>query len=341
MIKIVLNNFEISNNLSFVLIAGPCVIENERHSLLMAEKILKICENLKVNFIFKSSFDKANRTSIESERGVNIKEAFKIFKKIKTQFNCPILTDIHNEHQCEEDVVDIIQVPAFLCRQTDLLLSAAKTNKIINVKKGQFLSPYEVKNIFQKIESVGNKKILITERGTSLGYNNLISDFRSLEMIREGGNRIKDIRLVRMYFFRYEPVMDYKHNYDAFPLIFMLYEDPDNFSGINFHYLSPKLRAILLGHMFTFLTDKDFSNRTRLFGRKFMQVIRTNKRFRHAKAIFKNYRPENIQGKIIQVHPLDWELAIMVPTERFKTPTGGRIASKKIWRETSIKARTI
>tara|TARA_B100000686_G_scaffold274178_1_gene292118 strand:+ start:181 stop:1005 length:825 start_codon:yes stop_codon:yes gene_type:complete len=191
MIKIVLNNFEISNNLSFVLIAGPCVIENERHSLLMAEKILKICENLKVNFIFKSSFDKANRTSIESERGVNIKEAIKIFKKIKTQFNCPILTDIHNEHQCEylseEDVVDIIQVPAFLCRQTDLLLSAAKTNKIINVKKGQFLSPYEVKNIFQKIESVGNKKILITERGTSFGYNNLISDFRSLEIMKKFG----------------------------------------------------------------------------------------------------------------------------------------------------------
>ncbi len=166
-------------------------------------------------------------------------------------------------------------------------------------------------------------------------------DFRSLEMIREGGRRIKDLRLGRMYFFRYEPVAGYKYNYDAFPLVFMLYEDPDNFSGINFHYLSPKLRAILLGHMFTFFTDQDFTNRTRLFARKFMQVIQTNKRFRHAKAIFKNYRPENIQSKIIQVHPLDWELAIMVPTERFKTPTGGRIASKKIWRETAIKARTI
>ena len=166
-------------------------------------------------------------------------------------------------------------------------------------------------------------------------------DYRSLKMMQSGGRRIKDMRLGRMYFFRYEPIAGYKYNYDAFPLVFMLYEDPDNFSGINFHYLSPKLRAILLGHMLNFLSDQDFSNRTRLFARKFMQIIQTNKRFRHAKAIFKNYRPEHIQSKVIQVHPLDWELAIMVPTERFKTPSGGRIASKKIWRETALRARTI
>ena len=188
MIKIELKNFKISNDLPFVLIVGPCVIENESHSLFMAEKINKICEKLKINFIYKSSFDKANRSSIESSRGVGIKEAVTIFKKIKNNFNCPILTDIHNEYQCdflsEENCVDILQVPAFLCRQTDLLLSAGKTNKILNVKKGQFLSPYDVKNIFQKIESTKNKKILITERGTSFGYNNLISDFRSLEIMK-------------------------------------------------------------------------------------------------------------------------------------------------------------
>jgi len=188
MIKIELKNFKISNDLPFVLIVGPCVIENESHSLFMAEKINKICEKLKINFIYKSSFDKANRSSIESSRGVGIKEAVTIFKKIKNNFNCPILTDIHNEYQCdflsEESCVDILQVPAFLCRQTDLLLSAGKTNKVLNVKKGQFLSPYDVKNIFQKIESTKNNKILITERGTSFGYNNLISDFRSLEIMK-------------------------------------------------------------------------------------------------------------------------------------------------------------
>ena len=188
MIKIELKNFKISNDLPFVLITGPCVIENESHSLFMAEKINKICEKLKINFIYKSSFDKANRSSIESSRGVGIKEAVTIFKKIKNNFNCPILTDIHNEYQCdflsEESCVDILQVPAFLCRQTDLLLSAGKTNKVLNVKKGQFLSPYDVKNIFQKIESTKNNKILITERGTSFGYNNLISDFRSLEIMK-------------------------------------------------------------------------------------------------------------------------------------------------------------
>ena len=188
MIKVELKNFKISNDLPFVLITGPCVIENESHSLFMAEKINKICDKLKINFVYKSSFDKANRSNIESSRGVGIKEAIKIFKKIKNNFNCPILTDIHNEYQCdflsEESCIDILQVPAFLCRQTDLLLSAGKTNKVLNVKKGQFLSPYDVKNIFQKIESTKNNKILITERGTSFGYNNLISDFRSLEIMK-------------------------------------------------------------------------------------------------------------------------------------------------------------
>jgi len=181
-------NFEISNNNNFILIAGPCVMESESHSLMMAEKIATICQKLNINFVFKSSFDKANRSSINSKRGLDIKQAETIFNKIKSTYNCPILTDVHNESQCEflsnSESVDILQIPAFLCRQTDLLISAAKTKKIINVKKGQFLSPYEVPNIFKKIESAGNHNIMITERGTSFGYNNLINDFKSLDIMK-------------------------------------------------------------------------------------------------------------------------------------------------------------
>jgi len=181
-------NFEISNNNNFILIAGPCVMESESHSLMMAEKIATICQKKNINFVFKSSFDKANRSSINSKRGLDIKQAETIFNKIKSTYNCPILTDVHNESQCEflsnSDSVDILQIPAFLCRQTDLLISAAKTKKIINVKKGQFLSPYEVPNIFKKIESAGNHNIMITERGTSFGYNNLINDFKSLDIMK-------------------------------------------------------------------------------------------------------------------------------------------------------------
>ncbi|MDC0453310.1 3-deoxy-8-phosphooctulonate synthase [Alphaproteobacteria bacterium] len=183
-----LADFQISNNNQLILIAGPCVIESEQHSLMMAEKITNICQKLKIKFIYKSSFDKANRSSINSKRGISISEADKIFEKIKSSFNCPILTDVHNEAQCEffskSENVDVLQIPAFLCRQTDLLLSAARTNKIINVKKGQFLSPHEVPNIFSKIESEGNNKIMITERGTSFGYNNLINDFKSLDVMK-------------------------------------------------------------------------------------------------------------------------------------------------------------
>ena len=183
-----LADFQISNNNQLILIAGPCVIESEQHSLMMAEKITNICQKLKVKFIYKSSFDKANRSSINSIRGISISEADKIFKKIKSSYNCPILTDVHNEAQCEffakSENVDVLQIPAFLCRQTDLLLAAAKTNKIINVKKGQFLSPHEVPNIYKKIESEGNNKIMITERGTSFGYNNLINDFKSLDVMK-------------------------------------------------------------------------------------------------------------------------------------------------------------
>ena len=189
MININIKNFSISNNLPFVLIAGPCVIESEKHSMMIAEELYKICNDVGVNLIFKSSFDKANRSSIKSERGVALDDALKIFKKIKNDLNLPILTDVHNEDQCnklnQDTTIDILQIPAFLCRQTDLLLAAGRTNKIINVKKGQFLSPNDIKNIFLKIETTNNKNIMITERGTSFGYNTLVNDFKGLDIMKQ------------------------------------------------------------------------------------------------------------------------------------------------------------
>jgi len=185
--KVKISNFEIANNLPFALIAGPCQIESLDHSLFMAESLVKICKKLKIHLIYKSSFDKANRSSFSSQRGVGLENAIPIFQKIKSEFGCPIVTDVHNEEQCAiiADYVDMIQIPAFLCRQTDLLAAAAKTDKVINVKKGQFLSPWDVKNIVDKVDHFGNKSITLTERGVSFGYNTLISDMRSLEIMAE------------------------------------------------------------------------------------------------------------------------------------------------------------
>ena len=187
--SIKVDDFEISNDKPFTLITGPCVIENRDHALMIAESINSICSETNTNYIFKASFDKANRTSIKSERGIGLNESLKIFEEIKNNFKSPIITDVHNEDQCKElansDIVDVIQIPAFLCRQTDLLIAAGNTKKIINIKKGQFLSPQDIPNIIEKIKSTKNENILITERGTSFGYNNLISDFRSLEIMKE------------------------------------------------------------------------------------------------------------------------------------------------------------
>lgn len=172
-----------------VLIAGPCVIESEAHAIFMAKEIKKIASQVNIPYIFKASFDKANRTSLKSFRGPGIKKGLGVLKKIKDSLNLPILSDIH----CREDVkllggvLDIIQVPAFLCRQTDLLIAVSKTKKIVNIKKGQFLAPWDVKEIIKKIEESGNKNILITERGVSFGYNNLVSDLRSLLIMRSFG----------------------------------------------------------------------------------------------------------------------------------------------------------
>ena len=175
------------NPLTFIL--GPCQLENRDHAMFMAEKITKLCAPSSSNFIFKSSFDKANRSSIASARGVGIEEGLRILEEVKLTFNCPVITDIHTVSQCviASEVVDVLQIPAFLSRQTDLLIAAGETGKPINVKKGQFLAPWEMTNVAEKIASTGNKKILLCERGTSFGYNTLVNDFRGLEIMAETG----------------------------------------------------------------------------------------------------------------------------------------------------------
>ena len=184
--QVKINNFAISNSLPLVLIAGPCQLENREHAISIAENIKKICDKLKINFVYKTSFDKANRTSHLSQRGLGLEKSIKIFEEIRKKLKIPILTDVHSVEQCEllKNSIDIIQIPAFLCRQTDLLQSAAKTNLVINIKKGQFLAPWDVSNILRKIEDL-NKNILLTERGVSFGYNTLVSDMRSISIMKK------------------------------------------------------------------------------------------------------------------------------------------------------------
>jgi 2-dehydro-3-deoxyphosphooctonate aldolase (KDO 8-P synthase) len=184
-----LNKIKIGGGQPFVLIAGPCVVENESITLNTAEQIKKITEELKIPFIFKSSYKKANRTSIKSFVGLDFEEALKILAKVKREFNIPLLTDIHTEHEIETvaNIVDVIQIPAFLCRQTELLVAAGKSDKIVNVKKGQFLAPDDMKHVAEKISSTGNQKILLTERGTTFGYHNLVVDMRGLEIMKGFG----------------------------------------------------------------------------------------------------------------------------------------------------------
>ena len=173
----------------FKLIAGPCVIESEENVMLVAKKIKEITDELDIPFVFKSSFDKANRTSINSFRGPGLEEGLRILNKVKTELNLKVTTDIHEPYQAEEvaKVVDIIQIPAFLCRQTDLLVAAAKTGKTVNVKKAQFLAPWDMKNVVGKIEESGNTDIMLCERGTSFGYNNLVVDMTGLVEMKKFG----------------------------------------------------------------------------------------------------------------------------------------------------------
>lgn len=180
-----IGNITFGNDLPFVLLAGPCVLESREHALMMAGSLKDITDRLGIPFIYKSSFDKANRTSINGIRGVGLEAALPIFKEIKEKFGCPVVTDVHSAEQCAivAEAVDILQIPAFLCRQTDLLQAAAATGKVINVKKGQFLAPWDMINVVKKVEGFGNKNILQCERGVSFGYNTLVSDMRSLAIM--------------------------------------------------------------------------------------------------------------------------------------------------------------
>lgn len=179
----------IANGAPFAVIAGPCQIENLDHALMMADRIASACAVAGRQFVYKSSYDKANRSSYATARGVGMDEGLRILDEVKARFGCPILTDVHDASQCAPaaEVADVLQIPAFLCRQTDLLLAAGRTGAAVNVKKGQFLAPWDMVNVAAKIASTGNERILLTERGTSFGYNTLVSDFRSLPIMAETG----------------------------------------------------------------------------------------------------------------------------------------------------------
>ncbi|MEI7818390.1 MAG: 3-deoxy-8-phosphooctulonate synthase, partial [Desulfuromonadales bacterium] len=182
-------NVMIGNNRPLVLIAGPCVIEDESSTMRHAERLMTICNGLSIPLIFKASYDKANRTSINAYRGPGLKEGLAILRKVKEALGVPVVSDIHSIEQITPaaEVLDILQIPAFLCRQTDLLIAAAKSGRIINVKKGQFLAPWDMKNVAGKIAASGNENIILTERGASFGYNNLVVDMRSFPVMRATG----------------------------------------------------------------------------------------------------------------------------------------------------------
>lgn len=184
--RIKLRNFEIGGD-KLTIMAGPCAIESQDILNRTAEKLKEITEKLGINYIFKSSFDKANRSSITSFRGPGLEKGLEMLAKVKSEFDLPIVTDIHNPNQAAvvAEVADILQIPAFLCRQTDLLVAAAKTGKIVNIKKGQFLAPEQMLPLIKKVEDSGNSNILVTDRGTSFGYNNLVVDFRGIQIMQQ------------------------------------------------------------------------------------------------------------------------------------------------------------
>ncbi len=184
--EITFGSITIGGTNPLVLIAGPCVIESEAATLETAERLKKITADLGIPFVFKSSYDKANRSSVRSYRGPGLREGLKVLARVKHELDLPLLSDIHRFEEIAPaaEVLDVIQIPAFLSRQTDLLVEVAKTGRVVNIKKGQFLAPWDIKNAIEKVESTGNRNILITERGVSFGYNNLVVDFRSLPMMR-------------------------------------------------------------------------------------------------------------------------------------------------------------
>jgi len=177
------------NHLPLGIIAGPCAMESRDHALEMAAALKEIADRLGIGLVYKSSFDKANRTSIASPRGIGLDKALSIFAEVKERYGLPVLTDVHDVEQCAAvaEVVDVLQIPAFLCRQTDLVVAAARTGRVVNVKKGQFLAPWDMANVAAKVRSAGNPKVMLTERGASFGYNTLVSDMRALPIMAETG----------------------------------------------------------------------------------------------------------------------------------------------------------
>ncbi len=186
---VTVKSLKIGNDLPFTLIAGPCVLESRQHGLEMSQALCELTKKLGIGFIYKTSFDKANRTSLQGARGLGLEESLPIFAEIRETWGCPVITDVHEASQCAivAQAVDVLQIPAFLCRQTDLLLAAGKTGKAINVKKGQFLAPWDMKNVIKKIEETGNRNLMVCERGVSFGYNTLVSDMRALPVLAQTG----------------------------------------------------------------------------------------------------------------------------------------------------------
>jgi 2-dehydro-3-deoxyphosphooctonate aldolase (KDO 8-P synthase) len=184
-----LNGVRFGNALPLALIAGPCQMESRDHAFMMAGALKEMTAKLGIGLVYKSSFDKANRTSISGTRGLGLDKSLAIFADIQKQFDLPVLTDVHTEEQCRivGEVADVLQIPAFLCRQTDLLIAAAKTGKVVNIKKGQFLAPWDMKNVAAKVTQSGNSKVMLTERGVSFGYNTQVSDMRALPILAETG----------------------------------------------------------------------------------------------------------------------------------------------------------
>ncbi len=182
-------NVRFGNRLPLALIAGPCQLESREHGLMMAERLAEMAERAGIGLVFKASFDKANRTSLSGARGMGLEASLEVFTEIRERFGLPVLTDVHLPDQCERvaQVVDILQIPAFLCRQTDLLVAAARTGRVVNVKKGQFLAPWDVGNVIGKVTGSGNPDVMITERGVSFGYNTLVNDFKGLPVMKDFG----------------------------------------------------------------------------------------------------------------------------------------------------------
>ncbi|KKK61182.1 hypothetical protein LCGC14_3016880 [marine sediment metagenome] len=189
MTQLRIGNLTVGNDRPLTVIAGPCQLESEDHAQMIAGVLKEACNAAGAQFIFKASYDKANRTSLSGKRGLGIEKGLQVLQSVARANDVPVLTDVHNEAQCAQagEVVDVLQIPAFLCRQTDILLAAGETGKAVNVKKGQFLAPWEMQNIVDKIESTGNKNILLTERGTTFGYNTLVADMRSLPQMAQTG----------------------------------------------------------------------------------------------------------------------------------------------------------